>query len=377
MSSPNNLPPLAADGVFAVSASSVIDAPREKVWGILTDFPSYKECRDSVLVDESEEILPDQTLAEGKYMLIAPVHLPPTMGKPGIFQKQSAFVKVVTVDPENCCLKWISIIGYPFLLRAERWQSLSVGDDGKTKYETIEVFSGMLAYLVKLFTQANLKLGFEAMAQELKRRAEATAEKRDGQTPLPSTTSTVIMGSFARLLVLAALAFTASASVVPRAGCDNPTEETQFLDAGNGQILTMKTTSCSGNQIAERTDDKRICGALCINSCSNAAGDLPPVTEDCAMLQNAIKILPGSQQGFPPSFGLQPGESKSLTFKTCTFTTINNGPSSVTQCWVDMGNAATRAGSACYPPVMPLHSMGLCTAPDGSWAVTTSHTPNT
>ncbi|KAJ8690323.1 hypothetical protein PTI98_011756 [Pleurotus ostreatus] len=179
MSSPNNLPPLAADGVFAVSASSIIDAPREKVWGILTDFPSYKEwnpfVRDSVLVDESEEILPDQTLAEGKYMLIAPVHLPPTMGKPGMFQKQSAFVKVVTVDPENCCLKWISIVGYPFLLRAERWQSLSVGDDGKTKYETIEVFSGVLAYVVKLFTQANLKLGFEAMAQELKRRAEAAA----------------------------------------------------------------------------------------------------------------------------------------------------------------------------------------------------------
>ncbi|KAG9217888.1 hypothetical protein PLEOSDRAFT_1079220 [Pleurotus ostreatus PC15] len=179
MSSPNNLPPLAADGVFAVSASSIIDAPREKVWGILTDFPSYKEwnpfVRDSVLVDESEEILPDQTLAEGKYMLIAPVHLPPTMGKPGMFQKQSAFVKVVTVDPENCRLKWISIVGYPFLLRAERWQSLSVGDDGKTKYETIEVFSGVLAYVVKLFTQANLKLGFEAMAQELKRRAEAAA----------------------------------------------------------------------------------------------------------------------------------------------------------------------------------------------------------
>ncbi|KAF7420869.1 hypothetical protein PC9H_011387 [Pleurotus ostreatus] len=185
------------------------------------------------------------------------------------------------------------------------------------------------------------------------------------------------MGSFTRLLVLAALAFTASASVVPRAVCDNPVVETESVDVGDGKFLTITTTSCPGARIEERTDDKRICGALCNNSCSNAAGPLPPIVEDCAMLQNAIRILPGSQQGFPPSFGLQPGESKSLTFNTCTFSTINNGPSSVTQCWVDMGNAATRAGSACYPPVMPLHSVGLCTAPDGSWAVTTSHTPNT
>ncbi|KAF9494643.1 hypothetical protein BDN71DRAFT_972613 [Pleurotus eryngii] len=179
------------------------------------------------------------------------------------------------------------------------------------------------------------------------------------------------MGSFARLLVLAALAFTASASVVPRAGCDNPVAETESVDVGDGKFLTITTTSCPGTRIEERTDDKRICGALCNNSCSNAAGALPPTVEDCGMITKAANIMVTG--GFPPSFGLQPGESKNLTFGTCTFSTINKGPSSVTQCWTDMATAATRAGSACYPPVMPLHSEGLCTAPDGSWAVTTSH----
>jgi uncharacterized protein YndB with AHSA1/START domain len=37
------LPPNAADGVFSVSATTVIDAPIEKVWGVLIDFPSYHE----------------------------------------------------------------------------------------------------------------------------------------------------------------------------------------------------------------------------------------------------------------------------------------------------------------------------------------------
>ena len=37
------LPPRAEDGVLALTASSVIDAPIDTVWGILLDFPSYPE----------------------------------------------------------------------------------------------------------------------------------------------------------------------------------------------------------------------------------------------------------------------------------------------------------------------------------------------
>ena len=37
------LPPKADEAVFAVNASVVIDAPIDKVWGILLDFPSYPE----------------------------------------------------------------------------------------------------------------------------------------------------------------------------------------------------------------------------------------------------------------------------------------------------------------------------------------------
>lgn len=43
MSTSSNLPPPSSNGVFSVSASILIDAPREKVWQILLDFPKYRE----------------------------------------------------------------------------------------------------------------------------------------------------------------------------------------------------------------------------------------------------------------------------------------------------------------------------------------------
>lgn len=37
------LPPLASAGVFTVSASSTIDAPRDVVWQVLMDWGSYHQ----------------------------------------------------------------------------------------------------------------------------------------------------------------------------------------------------------------------------------------------------------------------------------------------------------------------------------------------
>jgi len=178
MSAPNsNLPPLAENGVFSVSSSILIDAPIEKVWSILLDFPSYKEwnpfARGQTIVDKSGNPLPDQTPAEGKYLLIAPVHLPPTMDEPGWFQKQSAFEIITTVDHENHRAAWANVALPKFLLSAERWQALSVVD-GRTKYETTEVFGGVLAYLVKFFMYRKLVLGFNAQTVGLKEQAERT-----------------------------------------------------------------------------------------------------------------------------------------------------------------------------------------------------------
>ncbi|KII90105.1 hypothetical protein PLICRDRAFT_40307 [Plicaturopsis crispa FD-325 SS-3] len=170
----SGLPPRATDGVFAVQATALIDAPREKVWSVLLDFPSYTEwnpfVREQMIVDKSKKRLDDQTPAEGKYLHITRVHIPPTMDH--VRFPSSAFEMITTVDHENYRVAWINLAAPKWILNAERWQSLTVTDDGKTKYETIEVFGGIFAYLVKFFVGAGLNKGFHEAGQALKRRSE-------------------------------------------------------------------------------------------------------------------------------------------------------------------------------------------------------------
>lgn len=96
------------------------------------------------------------------------------MGEPGWFQAQSAFETITTVDHENYRAAWVNVALPSFLLNAERWQSLSVNEDGTTKYETTEVFSGILAYIIKFLLREKLLMGFNAQAEGLKQRAEQT-----------------------------------------------------------------------------------------------------------------------------------------------------------------------------------------------------------
>ena len=75
------------------------------------------------------------------------------------------------LDPENYRMGWTNRLP-KWLLAAERWHWLTVLDKGKCKYETIEVFNGPLAYLVKWFVGNDLKRSYQAMADDLKKRAE-------------------------------------------------------------------------------------------------------------------------------------------------------------------------------------------------------------
>jgi len=124
------------------------------------------------LTDASKSPLSDQTPAEGKFMAIK-VNMPPKLGEPGWFGGGSAFVSIENLDHENYRAAWATA-GVPyFILHTKRWQSLSVDENtGKTKYENLEAFGGILAYLVRFFVGAKLRLGFQAAADSLKKRAE-------------------------------------------------------------------------------------------------------------------------------------------------------------------------------------------------------------
>lgn len=94
------------------------------------------------------------------------------MGEPHFMGSHSTVVRITVIDHENYRAAWTTAGGLPkWALFAERWQTLTVEGE-KTKYESVEVFSGILAYVVKFFTGKNLVLGVKAMAEGLKSRSE-------------------------------------------------------------------------------------------------------------------------------------------------------------------------------------------------------------
>ncbi|KAL0948481.1 hypothetical protein HGRIS_011050 [Hohenbuehelia grisea] len=112
-----------------------------------------------------------------------------------------------------------------------------------------------------------------------------------------------------------------------------------------------------------------VCGGTCANSCNNDAGQLPPVSEDCGVIEDAIQIFTG--QG-PTSFVLDPNHVETLTFGTCSYFFINTSPITLEYCWTDLSKTANAAGAACFPPAQPFTSEGLCTS-FGLWAVGAAH----
>ncbi|KAJ7357171.1 hypothetical protein DFH08DRAFT_954459 [Mycena albidolilacea] len=101
------LTPLAASGVFSVGASILIDAPREKVWQILIDLPSYGKwnpfTRSMTVVSKSGSSLDDQTLVVGR-LFISAVNIPPGMTPP----RMSGTSLVTTLEHDNFRSAWVT-----------------------------------------------------------------------------------------------------------------------------------------------------------------------------------------------------------------------------------------------------------------------------
>jgi len=58
-----------------------------------------------------------------------------------------------------------------FIFYAVRWQYLTVSN-GKTKYEVVEVFGGLIAYIILFFLKNKLNKSFGVAAEALKMRCE-------------------------------------------------------------------------------------------------------------------------------------------------------------------------------------------------------------
>lgn len=132
-------------------ASTTIQAPAEKVWGILTDAAGYPAW--------------DLTMVriEGKLALGETVKF---------FTKLSAQafpVKVTAFEPNK---KLVLTGGMPLgLFKSERTHTLTANKDGSTTFHTEEIFSGLLLGVFGR-TIPDLTENFQGFVAALKKRAE-------------------------------------------------------------------------------------------------------------------------------------------------------------------------------------------------------------
>ena len=103
------------------------------------------------------------------------MHMLSTTGEPmGLFGTISAFCEIMHIDADVHHAAWKTAGSQAWLLRTERWLSLSVGKAmGKTHYETVEVFGGILARITSYFFGVKLGEAFRAFVDTLKARAIA------------------------------------------------------------------------------------------------------------------------------------------------------------------------------------------------------------
>lgn len=144
----------------AISAETVIDAPLQTVWQVLTDFPRYGEWN------------PFTPSLETDFRLGSPVAMKVRL-VPG--KKLMHQVEYMNVLEPGRRFAYGYDLGCRWLLRANRYQELEDLGNGRTRYYTTDRFSGLMVPLMKWLYARHIQRGFEDVAAGLKARAEALA----------------------------------------------------------------------------------------------------------------------------------------------------------------------------------------------------------
>ncbi|MBL9026951.1 MAG: SRPBCC domain-containing protein [Myxococcales bacterium] len=142
----------------SVSASSTIHAPIGRVWAILADLSRYPEWSPFVVAVEGRA-------AVGETLTLVVAMTP---GRSPIRQRET-----IRRWDEGREIVWGTVLAHPLVLRAERYQRLTAIGERETRYETADVFEGLLVPVVLGLYGARIQLGFDATAAALKARAES------------------------------------------------------------------------------------------------------------------------------------------------------------------------------------------------------------
>lgn len=138
-----------------LSTDSVIDAPIERVWTILTDFAGYPAWNPFVLRVEG-------ALELGRQLRV-------TMRGPS--------ARVMTIRPRVVLLEqgrefaWSATLPIPGAFAGEHHFALATLGGGRTQFRHFERFRGVLVPLLKKMLETQVRDQFRAMNEALKRRA--------------------------------------------------------------------------------------------------------------------------------------------------------------------------------------------------------------
>jgi uncharacterized protein YndB with AHSA1/START domain len=140
-----------------IRAEIEIDAPAERIFEILTDLEAYSEWNPLTPRVES-------ALRPGD-----PVHLHVRLRG----DRLSHRIEIVSANEKPSKLCWGTKIGARFRLTAERCQTLTPLDQGRTRYVSEDVMRGWLTPIVMIGYGRALRRGFCAVAVALKTRVES------------------------------------------------------------------------------------------------------------------------------------------------------------------------------------------------------------
>jgi hypothetical protein len=139
---------------FTIDTTVDINAGKDAVWDVLTDFASYQEWNPVVRIEGAPEV--------GTRLV---VHLTGDGGHGMSFKP-----KVLAATPGKE-LRWLGKLGLRGIAAGEHFFALTSNEDGTTRLNHGERYSGALIALAK-GSSANSGAAYEAFSQALKQRVE-------------------------------------------------------------------------------------------------------------------------------------------------------------------------------------------------------------
>lgn len=139
-----------------INTSIIIHGDISTVWRALTHFENYSAWNRFMIRIEGEK----------RVGAALTVEVVPPGGK------QATFTPTLITYDENKEMRWVGILGAPWLFRGEHYFKLEKIDEQNTRFIHGEVFTGLLIPLFGALSRKKILAGFNLMNSDLKTEVE-------------------------------------------------------------------------------------------------------------------------------------------------------------------------------------------------------------